>query len=1498
MRNRYKIVISNKNVYKEIELSPEAKYLKLGTGVDCDVRLRKNLFFGQIELVFERSGDSWSVRCSDNLYLTVGDIRKLMTMELSHGDLVEVKYFESDNSVFYIDFMIDFDDGKIRYERVIDTSYQPEISIGHSPSSDIMIASGYIHDDQIILRKRAEDYVLKIINSSYGVYHNGKRAESGQIIKNGDFFSLSDFFFCMKDGRVWTQIREGISVRSLRFTDRPVQNGYPKFNRSTRVKSVLNTEEIEVLDPPSKPEKPKGNIIQRLLPSMGMLIAAFFMASRGGGGMIALSAISGVMSIVTAVIGLIDGKKEYKRKSAERIETYNDYIDRKRLQIESCRIQELDDLNELYISQSREIENFDSFSSRLFDRRKEDDDFLCVRVGTGEVEARRRINYRKQETLLEGDDLQRLPGQLWKEYRYIDNAPIAFNLKTANAVGVVGQEQLRFDILKNFVIDIIARQFHTDVQLVFVAAPEHKERVHAFRLLPHVWCDTLASRTVVTDDESKNLVFEYLYKELTAREQKAGGDTHIVAFFYDECGFKNHPISRFVDKASELGISFVFFEEQAEDVPMGCTKIIDVIDAHNASLIDTSDRSKTIELEYPRISEQETQDIIDIMAPVYTEELSLEGSLTRNISLFELLNIIAVDDIDLGRRWGNSNVTRSMAAPLGVTKSGVIELDLHDKAHGPHGLVAGTTGSGKSEILQTYILSMATLFHPYEVGFVIIDFKGGGMVNQFRELPHLMGAITNIDGKEIDRSLKSIKAELQKRQRCFAEAEVNHIDKYIAKFKKGEVKEPLPHLIIIVDEFAELKAEQPEFMKELISAARIGRSLGVHLILATQKPSGQVNEQIWSNSRFKLCLKVQSQADSNEVIKSPLAAEIKEPGRAYLQVGNNEIFELFQSAYSGAPEKMEDSNIKEFSIIKISDSGKRQPVYTQKKSASSGSITQLEAIVSYVSKFCLKNQVEKLPDICLPPLPSVVDMPVVMSNYSLSALPVGIYDDPDNQYQGCVPLNIAEENVFVAGSVQTGKTNFLQTVIRAVTSKYSPEEVNIYIADLGSMYLVNYEQLKHVGGIVTLSENEKFKNLFKLLQAEITKRKETFQRCGLSSYSSYLEAGYKDIPHIIFMLENFSAFKEIFSDAHEEQLLYVLREGPACGITTIITNTSTSGVSYKYMSNLAARIAFNCNDTNEYGNIFDRCRMAPAEMPGRMLCRINKQVYEAQCFLAFKGEKEIERSAAVKEYVDKINALYPDMQAKVIPCVPERLTADYLRQNYANPTGRGKYHIGMDYTNVDAVLLDLGKYTELCIVGKEAARKRAITQSLLSTLSRSYLEKHVKLYIVDSVERPYKAFSANSFVEQYTIDYSEIDNIIESVYSELETRYEILMAGETAVLEKCEQIVVIVDNNAAIEYISQNKELYKQYSKIIKDFGPVGISFWFTNIENASVAYGAPELLKKLKDNKRLITGSLQDFKFCDIPMNAARNNRLVNAGDVFLVDESEITRLKLTEVD
>ena len=156
MENRYKIILSNDHIYKEIELAPNAQRVKVGTNVDCDIRLRKELFFDQIELTFIKSGETWSVQCSDGLYLTVGDIRKLVTKNLSHGESLQVKYQESDIFVFALDFFIDFDDGKRKYERVIDVAKSTTINIGCAANANIKLASAFVKDDEIILTDPSE----------------------------------------------------------------------------------------------------------------------------------------------------------------------------------------------------------------------------------------------------------------------------------------------------------------------------------------------------------------------------------------------------------------------------------------------------------------------------------------------------------------------------------------------------------------------------------------------------------------------------------------------------------------------------------------------------------------------------------------------------------------------------------------------------------------------------------------------------------------------------------------------------------------------------------------------------------------------------------------------------------------------------------------------------------------------------------------------------------------------------------------------------------------------------------------------------------------------------------------------------------------------------------------------------------------------------------------------------------------------------------------------
>lgn len=1501
MEKRYRIIISGKQLYKEIEISPEHKSLRFGTGLNCDVRVRRGLFFEPVELLFARDENGeWSVLCSDNLYIYVDEVRKLMSIPIHHGMEVEFRYQKTEGTVLNIQFVMDFDYEQKEYNRRYDIASLPTISIGTNPSNQLVLSGPYMNNDNIVLHKKNNEYELKIISTKYGVSHNGNLVADQALIRNGDFFAVANYGFFYKNGCLYTQQNLPIGENGLTHTDSTRRGNYPKFNRNTRVLTKINDEKIEILDPPPIPKKPKNDLIGRLLPSLSMVLISVVMASgargEGGGAFVLFSLVSSVVGIVTGVRGVRNAKKDYKKEKKDRVKKYTNYIDRKKNEIEQARQEEKDILCDKYISERQEIGRLKNFSHDLFDRCREDEDFLEVRLGIGKREAERKIEYKKQEHLEVEDELQNVPKELHDQYKYISETPIVCSLNKVNAVGIIGKKTERFEIMKGMILDICARQYHADVKMFFVAEKQEADKITWLRMLPHVQNDILGIHNIVCDDSSRTVIFEYLYKELSLREESKKNSPHIVVFLYDEYGFKSHPLSRFVENAKEIGITFVFFGDTRADISLGCEYLIQSSEAGKGTLIDTKDSKKEKEFTYNLISDSDMHAMVQLLAPVYTEEISLEGSLTKNISLFELLHILAVEDVNLAQRWNAAKVYQSMAAPIGVAKSGMILLDLHDKAHGPHGLVAGTTGSGKSELLQTYILSMATLYHPYEVGFVIIDFKGGGMANQFKDLPHMMGRITNIDGKEINRSLRSIKAELNKRQRLFAEAGVNHIDNYIIKVRKGEVKIPLPHLILIVDEFAELKAEQPDFMKELISAARIGRSLGVHLILATQKPSGQVDEQIWSNSRFKLCLKVQSPQDSNEVLKSPLAAEIKEPGRAYLQVGNNEMFELFQSAYSGAPERTEDSNLKEFTIYEITSSGKRLPVYVQKKKKEQNVKTQLDAMVQYMASFCQKNQLKKLPEICLPSLEECIEFPIQKASSDRSShivAEIGIYDDPDNQLQDVYSVDLTNQNMMLIGSAQSGKTNLLQTLIRSVTTKYTPQDVNIYIIDFASMYLKNFETLNHVGGVVTASEDEKLKNLFKLLYKEIAFRKEKILSLGVSSFSAYKEAGFNDLPQIIVMVDNLTTLKELYFQDNDE-LLNICRDGLAVGVSVVIANAQMSGIGYRYLSNFACRVALFNNDSSEYSSLFDYCHERINDIHGRCLVEVDKVHLECQTFLSFTGEKEYERVSQMKEYIEAVNQLANGKRAKAIPVIPNVLTMQQVSADYANEMRNYDVVAGLDFASVMPFNLELNGIGAIALSGRKGMGIHNFMRYLVRILEQRYSDK-TEVYIIDGFARKLADVENCKNVKEYEVLPAKSVDILCGIEKILQERYEKIAVGESNLLDEAKMLMVIVNNVAALEEITNNLEAQTAYNNIVGKYKNMNACIVVGDYPNENISYSAPDIIKKIRDARNFIFfDDLANMKIIDLPLAAMREHKKpIEAGEAFYIHENEVRKLK-----
>ena len=1492
---RYKAVLSNKHFYEEVFYGDtQIQTIRIGTYLDCNPRLHKEWFEDEFWIEICGCDGNWSTRCSENVFFYSGDVVKLSSVVLEGTDVLNVRYVNNNNEAFTVEIFLDYDDANSDLRKKIAVSSVNRITIGTQSSDDIILKSDYLTNEFVILTKKGIKYLAEPSAGYDGFLINGTRSANGGMISNHDFFSCADVNFYYSDGLFWTvadgRVRTGKTLSSM---DLPERGAYPKFIRSTREKIVPCREEIEILDPPAKPQKPRSNIIMNLLPSLGLIATSGVMAAVGGGGMIVYSLISGSMAIVMAVANIVQGNKDYEREVEERKKKYLTYESKKRKEIEQARNDEHEEGERVYTNIAREQTRVSNFSHELFDRSTEDKDFLHIRIGTGSVESIRKINYKKQEKM-ETDELYEIPVKIAKDYEKLQNAPVVIDLKAVNAVGIVGNISDRYGMLRNILYDLSVRQYPTDYVLYLVVRPEHYQVLSWMRFLPALNAGSITGRNIACDIESRNRIYDQLYAELSHRDEE-GKYKHIVVMFYDLYDFLTHPSSKFVKDAKKYGCTFLFMTDSKEEVPMYCDYIVRMDSANKGLVIDSHNINNNKLFTIVPVLESTEKEMVQMLAPVYTDQIALAGTLTQNLTLYELLGIFSADDLDLKKRWERNSAEKSMAAPIGVTSSGKVYLDLHDKAHGPHGLVAGTTGSGKSELLQTYILSIAVNYHPYEVGFVIIDFKGGGMANQFQGLPHLLGTITNMDGKEVERSLKFIKAELERRQRYFGEAGVNHIDKYIKAFKDGKVIEPLPHLVLIVDEFAELRAQQPDFMQELISAARIGRSLGVHLILATQKPSGQVDDQIWSNSRFKLCLKVQDAEDSKEVLKSPVASEIKEPGRAYLQVGNNEIFELFQSAYSGASEKSYESKQKSFAIYDVSASGKRTLAYAQKAGGEEEhNKTQLDALVQYIGDTYKLIDQGILKPVCLPSL--VTNIPYSEDCSKIGGkVCIGYCDDPEHQCQPKAMIDIENKHTFVLGSAQQGKTNLLLSMIRSIIDNDSPKESVLYILDFNSTILTQFEGEKHVGGIVTSSQDEKLRNLMKLLEEEVGARKEKMTSAGVGSFAAYREAGFRDLPHIFVIIDNLLAAIELYFD-DDESLLRILREGISVGISVIVTASQTRGVAYRYSSSFANNIAFYCNDRDEYTSLFDYGVVGPDEYPGRCIFTAGKSILECQTYMAFSGEREIDRLESMRLFCMEINERFGNEHARKIPFIPPSLTFDMMQEDYNIEFGEVSIPIGLTYQEVSPFNLNFDGMGIMGLCGDKDGIKNDFLRRLFTTIE-SYSkggESPYRVLLLDGISHSLESFKQYSFVQTYSLNVEEMAATISPLYEELCARYEKVMNGEE--LEEQEMILYVIHNNEFAKAIEDDYDLKDKFEEIISKYSGMKVCFIFSDYSNSNVSYSSPSPIVMIKEKQQVLYfEDLSAFKPFDISYDFLRENRKkIEKGDVFFMQGEDLVKLKL----
>ncbi len=1052
-------------------------------------------------------------------------------------------------------------------------------------------------------------------------------------------------------------------------------------------------------------------------------------------------------------------KKQSKKNEQERKTKYLRYLESKREKIQAeMKIQRqiLID-NYLPLNQTKEI--IYQKKRNLWEREIDQVDFLDLRLGVGTTELKGKVSVPEEHFSLKDDALLKEVYKVGAESRVLENVPVPLNFVQKNISAIIGTAANKKQFIEGLILQMMAYHSYEDLKIVILTNEANAANWEYMKISPHNWSNTRHARYFAQNlDEAKELSLE-LGKEMQARKFKDNnGKLEINAVDYKKYkpyyviitdDYKMVRDIEIVKDVCEMpvnyGFSLIVISPRLVNIPNECKTFISIGDKKSGVFENELISNKQKEFEADFDPTLNIYECCKVLANIPIDIAKESRSLPNSVSFLEMYNVGMVEQLNILNRWKMNDPTKTLATPVGFDKTHeLFKLDLHEKAHGPHGLIAGMTGSGKSEFIITYILSMAMNYHPYEVSFVLIDYKGGGLTGAFEnketgmKLPHLAGTITNLDTVEMNRSLASVQSELRKRQRLFNAArdklDESTIDiyKYQSLYRRGLVDNPISHLFIISDEFAELKDQRPEFMEQLISTARIGRSLGVHLILATQKPSGVVNDQIWSNSKFRVCLRVQDKSDSMDMIKCPDAAELKTTGRFYLQVGYNELFAMGQAAWAGAQyyptekrKKKVDQSINIVdnvgSTIKSLDT-KQNDVVVQSKGE------EITNIIKYIIEEAKTEQIE-IEKLWLDRIPDNIYIEELKKKYNYKVVKnvinpiIGEYDDPDNQAQNVLTLPLsAEGNTIVFGSGGSGKELMLSSIVYSCISTHDSKEVNFYILDFGAETMTMFRNAPHVGEVILSADGEKVANLFKMISAIIDERKKIFIDYN-GSFDFYINHGGRQIPLIVIMINNVEAFIETYPD-YEELIGQMTRDCLKYGVVFVFSTNGPNTVRYRLRQNFAQNVVLQFNDPMDYASVIPGVRKKePSKVFGRGLILLDS-IFEFQTAYAYKEEKLTDY---IKIVCDKLRDIC-EYKAQRIPILPETVNQEVVKEYIGRietvPVGVEKESLEMATVNFK----DKFMYN---ITGEDITAEPAFIKGFIRNLTQ--LKQNTEIIVLDSI---------------------------------------------------------------------------------------------------------------------------------------------------------------------
>lgn len=1262
---------------------------------------------GQNVLTIEGVENVWRIKASAEYSIRVKDGVADDGHALTPDEVVPKRLFQIKNSSAASDriylFTEEYTDDRIEYSafRVPETCLIT-VGNGRSPRA-IVYDNEYVSSEHAKLQYSTGKWFLSDTTSKNGTFVNGIRTNETEL-HFGDMIFIMGMKIILGKGcisinnpdkrvKLNSGLFKPLALPAVSAEELDDSREEYFFDRSPRFKRDVTPVEMPIDSPPKENNQDELPVILTVGPAMTMAMAsmttgAFAVTNAMATGNVKMAiptvVMSGSMCLGTLLWPTLTRKYTRKQRDAKeklRRAKYNEYLEMKRLDIKAACEEQAQILHENVITSEECERRIMQVQRNLWERSIGQNDFLTFRIGMGDLPMLGCLQYNERRFSLFDDVLEDRMLELCEEPKILRNVPISVSLLD-ESIGMTGSRSELVPFVKGIIIQLAALYSYDEVKLVFLYDKDDEDDFGFTKWLPHVWDKEKSFRFIASTPEEAKSVSAYLERVFSYREEMNETDLVDEQPFYIIFALSKKQFNRtevlknILASKKKIHMSVLSVFSELRMLPKECSKVIE-LDELSGRLYDKNDVTGNvtpfrpdIQLHLPPI------ELSRQLANIQLDDSDQSTKLPKMITFLQMLGVGKVEHLNAAIRWKENDPTKSLAVPVGVNPYGdLFVLDLHEKYHGPHGLVAGMTGSGKSEFIITYILSLAVSFHPKEVSFIMIDYKGGGMAKSFDNLPHTAGIITNLDGSAIKRSLVSINSELKRRQallsaasKLIGESNMN-IYQYQKLYRQKLVAEPLSHLFIIADEFAELKTQQPEFMTELISAARIGRSLGVHLILATQKPSGVVDDQIWSNSRFRVCLKVQERQDSMDMLKRPDAAELSDTGRFYLQVGYNELFELGQSSWAGADYIPSDKVIveKDNGVEAIDLNGHILRAVKPRASHSAAGKTrkQLDTVTDYLRSIAKEEGAFARP-LWLDPIPEVIVLSELEKKYpsaysdsvrkGLLSPVIGEYDDPANQKQGLLTLPISEEgNAIVYGAAGSGKSLLVNTIVYSLITGHTADEVNLYMLDFADETLGAFSRVPQVGEVMLSSDSEKITRLFKSLYQQIKKRKKKLSMLGVD-FTSYSQKGSGDMPAVVVIIHNYAAFAELYAD-NEDDIIFLSREGLKYGIYFILTTIAANGIRYRIAQNFKQHLVLQQNDDSDYSAILGKTDgLFPAKLKGRGLVKRDK-LLEFQSAHICRGIPEF---TAIQEKSEEIRSSWNGSTAEKIPVLPNVVDADFL----------------------------------------------------------------------------------------------------------------------------------------------------------------------------------------------------------------------------------------------